>query len=62
LFGPFTGLPTIPGRRYLVVASASCVDDLSNIEVAMPVATSTTPIVDLVAGDNNIALRVHEIP
>ena len=61
-FGPFTGLPTVPNRRYLVVASASCVDDLSNIEAPMPVATSRTPIVDLVAGDNNIGLRVHRTP
>jgi hypothetical protein len=59
LFGPFNGVPTAPGRRYLVLASASCADDISNIEAPFPVATSSTPILDLVAGDNNIGLRVH---
>ena len=59
VFGPFTNLQTTPNRRYLVVASASCVDDLSNVEAPFPVASSKTPIVDLVAGDNNIGLVVH---
>ena len=59
-FGPFNGLPGAAGR-YLVVASASCAEDLSNIEAPFPVASSLTPIVDLVAGDNNIGLRVRKI-
>jgi hypothetical protein len=59
-FGPFNGLPAAAGR-YLVVASASCADDLSNIEAPFPAATSRTPIVDLVSGDNNIGLRVRQI-
>jgi hypothetical protein len=59
-FGPFNGLPGGKGR-YLVVASASCAGDQSNIEAPLPVATSLTPIVDLVAGDNNIGLQVRTI-
>jgi hypothetical protein len=60
-FGPWTLPNNLPHGQYLVLASASCVDDPSNIETALPVATSRTPIVDLVAGDNNIGLRVINV-
>jgi hypothetical protein len=59
-FGLFNGLPGAAGH-YLVVAAASCADDPSNIEAPLPVATAQTPIVDLVAGDNNIGLRERAI-
>ena len=54
----FSGVPTGPGR--LVLAEATCVADRSNIDPATtrPTATKPTPIVDLVAGDNNLGLRL----
>jgi hypothetical protein len=69
-FGPFstTGpsdLPTSPsGRRLLIVASATCSADRANTEASatLPCSTMATPIVDMVAGDNNIGLRRHDIP
>jgi hypothetical protein len=69
-FGPFSAtgpfdLPTSPsGRRLLIVAAATCSADPANTEAspAVPCSTLSTPIVDLVAGDNNIGLRRHNIP
>ena len=54
----FSGVPTGPGR--LVLADATSVADRSNIDLATtrPTATKPTPIVDLVAGDNNLGLRL----
>jgi len=67
-FGPFSAtgpsdLPTSPGHR-LIVATATCSADPANTEASatLPCSTLPTPIVDLVAGDNNIALRRHDIP
>jgi hypothetical protein len=60
-FGPFTGLPAPPaGHRLLVVAVATCVADPANADGAtlLPCSTEPTPLVDLVAGDNNIGLIV----
>jgi hypothetical protein len=60
-FGPFTGLPApVPGHRRVVVAVATCPGDLANAAGAtlLPCSSEPTPIVDLVAGDNNIGLRV----
>ena len=69
-FGPFSAtgpadLPTAPsGRRLLIVATATCAADPANSEASTTLHCSTlpTPIVDLVAGDNNIGLRRHDIP
>jgi hypothetical protein len=46
------------------VAAATCSADPANTEAspAVPCSTLSTPIVDLVAGDNNIGLRRHNIP
>ena len=69
-FGPFSAtglndLPTSPsGHRLLIVATAMCAADPANTEASptMPCSTLPTPIVDLVAGDNNIGLRRHDVP
>jgi hypothetical protein len=71
-FGPFPAsgsgvapLPTSPsGRRLLIIATATCAADRANTDIftALPCSTSRTPIVDLVAGDNNLGLRRHDIP
>jgi hypothetical protein len=61
-FGPFSPDPLAPvppaGARYLVLAQATCVDDPANIDPArgLPCSLQTTPLVDLVAGDNNLGL------
>lgn len=62
-FGPFTGVPVAPGR-YLILAAASCPADRANIDpvTMLPCACNPTPITDLVAGDNNLGLRVLTIP
>lgn len=54
------GFPAAAGR-YLILAEATCPDDRANTDAAtgLPCATSPTSIVDLVAGDNNLALLVH---
>jgi hypothetical protein len=46
------------------VATATCSADPANTEASatLPCSTLATPIVDLVAGDNNVALRRHDIP
>ena len=57
-------LPNQTGR-YLVLAAATCADDEPNINAdaypALPTATDPTPLVDLVAGDNNLGLVVHDV-
>jgi hypothetical protein len=55
----FSGLPTATGR-YLLLAESTCAADRSNIDPAttLPTASLPTPIVDLVAGDNNLGLRL----
>lgn len=58
-FGPFPRTPI--SNRYVVLAEATCGDDYANIDPAtlLPCSTLTdTPLVDLVANDNNLGLRV----
>jgi hypothetical protein len=64
---PFTvpGIPTAPaGKRVLILAAASTAGDPPNTDPAtsLPCAKKQTPLVDLVAGDNNLGLRLHVIP
>jgi hypothetical protein len=56
-FGPFPAPPTGSGRR-LILAVASCAADRANCDqvTCLPCAMLPTPIVDLVAGDNNLGL------
>lgn len=66
LFGPISGLPA---GRLFILAGASCPADLANIDpthpqfanlaTQLPCAVGPTPIVHLVAGDNNLGLRTH---
>jgi hypothetical protein len=61
-FAPFSGVPTTTGR-YLILAEASCPDDRANTDpVAALPSAGPTPIVDLVAGDNNLGLRFYVVP
>jgi hypothetical protein len=62
-FGPFSGFPTASGR-YLILAEATCPGDPANTDPAtgLPCSTQPTPIVHLVAGDNNLGLRLLTIP
>jgi hypothetical protein len=60
-FGPYPGLPApAPGHALVVVAIATCNGDRANVDLAtlLPCSTAPTPIVDLVAGDNNMGLTV----
>jgi hypothetical protein len=61
-FGPFTHVP--PASRYLVLAQATCADDPANIDptTGLPCSRLATDIRDVVAGDNNMALRVIGLP
>jgi len=64
-FGPFSGLPSAPsGRRLLILAAATCPADRANNDpiTGLPCALVPTPIVDLAAGDNNLGLRIYTIP
>ena len=62
-FGPFTTGVTA-GQRYLVLARATCADDPANTDTAtfLPCSQQRTLLVDLVANDNNLGLRVLEAP
>jgi hypothetical protein len=57
-FGPFTH--DAPTMRYIVLAQATCDDDLANIDATakLPCSVLQTSLRDVVAGDNNLALRV----
>jgi hypothetical protein len=57
-FGPFPHRP--PRGRYLVLAQATCADDRANTDPAtgLPCSQLATPLIDLVANDNNLGLRV----
>jgi hypothetical protein len=59
-FGPFTHTP--PKDRYIVLAQATCKDDRANIDplAHLPCSRRATELVDLVANDNNLGLRVVE--
>ena len=56
-------LPNQAGR-YLVLAAALCAEDEPNINAdaypTLPTAVNPTPLMDLVAGDNNLGLIVHD--
>ncbi len=57
-FGPFTH--KAPTRRYIILSQATCEDDPANIDPAarLPCSYLETSLRDVVAGDNNLALRV----
>jgi hypothetical protein len=59
-FGPFAAVPLASGKRYILLARASCADDLANIDAAtnLPCSQQPTALVDLVANDNNLGLCV----
>jgi hypothetical protein len=59
IFGPFAFAPPA-GTPYLVFAQATCPDDKANTDPTAGLACSQlpTPLVDLVAGDNNLGLIV----
>ena len=61
-FGPFTPVPTAAGN-YLVFAQATCADDRANSDPAsgLPCSGQPTPLLDLVAGDNNLGLRIIQV-
>jgi hypothetical protein len=56
----FRRVPAGAGRRYLLLARATCADDPANIDAAtgLPCSQQPTPLIDLVANDNNLGLRV----
>jgi hypothetical protein len=62
-FGPFA-LPFQPSGRRLILAAATCAADRANIDplTSLHCATLATPIADLVAGDNNLGLRLRVMP
>jgi len=57
-FGPFAHTP--PAKRYLILAQATCNADPANTDLAtgLPCSYLETNLKDLVAGDNNLALRL----
>jgi hypothetical protein len=65
-FGPFSISGPSPTSRYIVLAQATCDDDLANTTIiATPTPTAILPcgreetcLLDLVANDNNLGLRV----
>ena len=59
-FGQFAAVPLASGKRYILLARASCADDPANIDAAtnLPCSQQPTPLVDLVANDNNLGLCV----
>jgi hypothetical protein len=62
-FGPFP-LPAPAGTRVLILAAAQCAADPTNIETTtgLPCALVPAPVIDLVAGDNNLGLRLYMVP
>ena len=62
-FSTFAAVPLPAGTRYLLLAQATCLDDRANIDAGppatnLPCSQKPTPLVDLVANDNNLGLRV----
>jgi hypothetical protein len=47
----------------LILAAAQCAGDPTNIEptTGLPCALMPTQVIDLVAGDNNLGLRVYVV-
>lgn len=61
-FGPFD-LSSLPSGRYIIVAASTCPGDRPYIDLPSHAPSFTdTRLVDLIAGDNNMGLRVIEIP
>jgi len=63
-FGPFP-LPPAPSGSYLaILAIANCPNDRANTDpyTAFPSSLVETPLTDLVAGDNNLGLRIYQVP
>jgi hypothetical protein len=61
-FGPYPGLPAPAAGNFLgVIAVATCEGDRANVDskTLLPCSFGPTPIVDLVAGDNNLGLIVR---
>jgi hypothetical protein len=63
-FGKFAAVPLPTGRRYLLLARATCADDRANNDPAtnLPCSQQPTPLLDLVANDNNLGLWVFGHP
>jgi len=61
-FGPFTHIA--PAKRYLILARATCLADPANTDTTTGLACSVlkTELRALVAGDNNLGLRVLKDP
>jgi hypothetical protein len=58
-FGPFSAVPSsLAGKRYLLLAIASCADDLANTATSFACSFPPTPLLDLAANDNNLGLWV----
>jgi hypothetical protein len=59
-FGPFRWPGVVSGARYAILAEVSCEADPSNLDpgIALPCATSRCNVEELVAFDNNLALRI----
>src|SRR5205823_4899883 len=58
-FGNFDAIPLPATRRYLLLAQATCADDPANIDPTANLPCSQqSPLVDIVANDNNLGLRV----
>jgi len=58
-------LPPRPsGTRLLILAVANCSADPANTDsyTGLPCALGPTPVIDLVAGDNNLGLRAWIVP
>ena len=58
-FGPF-GFAPPAAQNFLVIAQATCAADRANSDpsTGLPCSQLPTPLVDLVAGDNNLGLAV----
>ena len=63
-FGKFAAVPLPTGKRYLLLARATCADDRANNDPAtnLPCSQQPTPLLDLVANDNNLGLWVFGHP
>jgi len=59
-FGPFDVPPRPSGKCLLILAMADCADDLANTHpnTSLPCSIDATPLIDLVAGDNNLGLWI----
>jgi hypothetical protein len=57
-------VPPAAGNSYLLFAQATCADDPANTDptTGLPCSQQSTPLVDLVANDNNLGLRVVVTP